>query len=183
MKLETLKKGFVYHIYNRGINGENIFSNDENKKYFLKLLNKYLVENVSIFAYCLMDNHFHLVIRVENDDAIVTQAFSNFFNAYAKAYNKLKSRTGSLFEKHFKRICIETEDYLRKLIIYVHLNPKHHFDLDFVDYRFCSYEAYLSSKETKISKNEILILFGDIENFKFVHNEKSNLLEEKYTLE
>lgn len=183
MKLETLKKGFVYHIYNRGINGENIFSNDENKKYFLKLLNKYLIDNVSIFSYCLMDNHFHLIIRIENDEAIVTQAFSNFFNAYAKAYNKLKNRTGSLFEKHFKRVCIEDEDYLKQLIIYVHLNPKHHFDMDFVNYRFSSYEAYLSQKETKISRNEILNLFGDIENFKFVHNEKKNLLEEKFTLE
>ena len=51
-----------------------------------------------------MDNHYHLVIRLNDDGKIVTQAFSNFFNSYAKAFNKENGRTGSLFEKHFKRI-------------------------------------------------------------------------------
>ena len=131
MKLEVLEKGCYYHIYNRGINSQNIFLSDENKIYFLKLLSKYLIKRIDIFAYCLMDNHFHLVLKVNEDEKLVTQAFSNFFNAYAKAFNKQNHRTGSLFEKHFKRIKLSDETYLRQLILYVHLNPKHHLDIPF----------------------------------------------------
>ncbi|WP_227658675.1 hypothetical protein [Flavobacterium haoranii] len=64
MKLEVLQKDKFYHIYNRGINGCNIFSSNENKSYFLKLVSKYLNHKISILAFCLMDNHFHLVIQV-----------------------------------------------------------------------------------------------------------------------
>ena len=110
MKLEILEKDKVYHIYNRGINGETIFNTDENKRYFLKLYLKYLECKVETFAYCLMDNHFHFVFQINNEKE-VTQALSNLFNAYAKAFNKQNNRTGSLFEKHFKRIKIENEEY------------------------------------------------------------------------
>lgn len=135
MKLQAIQKGYSYHIYNRGINGCLIFSGEENKIYFLKLLDKYLSLHVSIFAYCLMDNHFHLVLRIESEEKTALQAFSNLFNAYAKAFNKQHHRTGSLFEKHFKRICLEDENYLKQLIIYVHLNPKHHFNEDFKSFK------------------------------------------------
>jgi REP element-mobilizing transposase RayT len=183
MKLEVLEKDRYYHIYNRGINGINIFENDANKHYFLKQLAKYSGDKISIFAYCLMNNHFHLVIRLNVEEKEVTQAFSNLFNSYAKAFNKQTQRTGSLFEKHFKRIKLKDENYLKQLIIYVHLNPKHHFDLDFKDFKFSSYQAFLSDKETKIEQNEVLTLFGDLENFIFCHNQKNNLLNETYTFE
>jgi len=130
LKLEPIVKDYTYHIYNRGINGENIFGNGANKMYFLKLLGKYLGDGSSIYAYCLMDNHFHLLLRVDLDGELMTQSLSNLFNAYAKAFNKATGRTGSLFEKHFKRIRIDNENYLRQLIVYIHLNPKHHFDIE-----------------------------------------------------
>ena len=113
MKLEVLEKDNYYHIYNKGINGTNIFFNEENKKFFLKQMDKYLMNKISIFAYCLMDNHFHLIVRLCEEGEIVTQGFSNFFNSYVKAFNKQNNRTGSLFEKHFKRIRLDDEEYLR----------------------------------------------------------------------
>ena len=183
MKLEVLQKDSYYHIYNRGINGTNIFDNDTNKLYFLKQLAKYLGNKISVFAYCLMNNHFHIVIRLNSGEKEVTQAFSNLFNSYAKAYNKQSNRTGSLFEKHFKRIKLKDENYLKQLIIYVHLNPKHHFDLDFKSFKFSSYKAFLSGKESKIERNEVLNLFGDFENFIFCHNQKNEFLNETYTFE
>lgn len=183
MKLEVLEKDGFYHIFNRGINGSLIFENDENKSFFLKQLSKYLLCKISIFGYCLMDNHFHLIIRLNDEEKIVTQAFSNFFNSYAKAFNKDINRTGSLFEKHFKRIKLNDENYLKKLIIYVHLNPKHHLDLNFQEYKFSSYQACISDKETKIDREEVLGLFGGIENFIFCHSQKNDILTEKYAFE
>lgn len=136
-----------------------------------------------IYAYCLMDNHFHLLIIIKDDGEIVTQALSNLFNAYAKAFNKANNRTGSLFEKHFKRIRINDENYLRQLIVYIHLNPKHHFDVDFSNFKFSSYKAYLSDKETKLERVKVLELFGDRENFIFTHQQKNDLINEQLALE
>ncbi len=113
--MEILEKDCFYHIYNKGINGTNVFSTDENKGFFLKGLSKHLKEYISVYAYCLMDNHFHLIIKVNAEPEIVTQSFSNVFNSYAKAFNKQEERTGSLFEKHFKRIKLKDEIYLKNL--------------------------------------------------------------------
>ena len=183
MKLEVLEKDCYYHIYNRGIDGVTIFENDNNKIYFLNQLSRYSEDKISILAYCLMSNHFHLVVRLNTEEKEVTQLLSNFFNSYAKAFNKQKNRTGSLFEKHFKRIKLKDENYLKQLILYVHLNPTHHFNLDFKSYKFSSFQAFLSDKETKIVREEVLELFGDLENFLFCHNQKNNLLAETYTFE
>jgi REP element-mobilizing transposase RayT len=183
VKLEILEKDNYYHIYNRGINGASIFFNEENKNFFLKQLNKYLSDKISIFAYCLMGNHFHLVVKLNEDGQVVTQAFSNFFNSYAKSVNKQNDRTGSLFEKHFKRIRLDDEEYLKQLIIYAHLNPKHHLDLKFVEYKFLSYQSFLSQKETKLEREKVLNLFEGIENFIFCHNQKNDFLNIKHTFE
>ena len=182
MKLEVLEKDKVYHIYNRGINGEIIFNSDENKTYFLKLYSKYLENKVETFAYCLMDNHFHFIIRIINEKE-VTQALSNLFNAYAKAFNKQNNRTGSLFEKHFKRIQIENETYLTNLIQYVHLNPKHHLDQDYKRFLFSSYQSLLSDKPTKLIREEVIQLFDSKENFIYCHDFKNEILTEKQMLE
>ncbi len=173
MKLEKLEKDHCYHIYNRGINSGAIFKNDENKRYFLKLANKYFSGKIAILAYCLMDNHYHIAVRITTDEKRATQAFSNLFNAYAKAYNNRFKRTGSLFEKHFKRIRIKDETYLRNLIVYIHTNPENHgASNDFQDFTFSSYPDFLTERKTnplKIEKEEVVALFGDMENMTYVH--------------
>ncbi|MBD0779386.1 transposase, partial [Maribacter sp. ANRC-HE7] len=176
MNLEKLEKDRYYHIYNRGINGEAIFNNEENKRYFLELANKYLSEKVAVLAYCLLGNHYHLAIRTLSDEKSVTQAFSNLFNAYAKAFNKREGRTGSLFEKHFKRILINDENYLRNLIVYIHLNPQNHgVSKDFSTFGFSSYHLFITKEGKEILKvnhEETLALFEDVENMEYVHREK-----------
>jgi REP element-mobilizing transposase RayT len=183
MKLEILESDHFYHIYNRGINSENIFLSDDNKSYFLKLLSKYLNNNIEVFAYCLMDNHFHFFIKIVSDEKQVTQAFSNLFNAYAKAFNKQNNRTGSLFEKHFKRIKIQDENYLRNIIQYIHLNPKHHLNIDYKNYKFSSFQSIISDKETKLARTEVLNYFDTIDNFIFCHDFKNEILSEKFTFD
>ena len=183
MKLEVLETDSFYHIYNKGINGETIFYTNNNKAYFLKLVSKYLREKASVFAYCLMNNHFHFIIRVEAEQKEVTQSLSNLFNAYAKAFNKENNRTGSLFEKHFKRIRIESDEYLRNLIVYIHLNPTHHLGIDYKKFKYSSYLAILSNKKTEIKRNEVLELFETKNNFIYLHKHIKEIKDKKVILE
>ena len=178
MKLEKLEKDHYYHIFNRGINSSIIFQNEDNMAYFLSLIDKHLIEKVNILAYCLMNNHFHLIVKIIEEESLVSQAFSNLLNAYAKAFNKQQNRTGSLFEKHFRRKRLVDESYLINSIIYVHNNPvNHNLVKSPGDYLFSSYNNYLS-KDNSISisdENEILRLFDSIDNFEVVHKQKNNL--------
>ena len=105
MKLEVLGKDRVYHIYNRGINSEVIFNSDENKRYFLKLYSKHLENKAETFAYCLMDNHFHFIIRIVNENEII-QGLSNLFNKSAVeigahklnvSFSPTSTKIGSMF--------------------------------------------------------------------------------------
>ena len=187
MKLEPLESSFYYHFYNRGNNKENIFIEEDNYSYFLKLLVKYLLPIANIYSFCLLPNHFHLIIRIKEDTFLpekikkgktaIHQPFSNLFNAYTKAFNKKYNRTGSLFQKHPKRILIKNEIYLRNLIIYVNTNPTHHKVANFSEYKFSSYQALISSKPTLLNRNEVIKLFENLENFKYVHKSKKKHLD------
>jgi len=169
MKLEPLESSYYYHLYNRGNNKENIFIEDANYLYFLKLVKKYILPIADIYSYCLLPNHFHFILRIkENSDLPLDfvngkkklhQPFSNLFNAYTKAINKKYNRTGSLFQKHPKRILIKDEVYLRNLIIYVNTNPSHHAIADSSIYKFSSYQALISNKQTNIAKKKRCFVF------------------------
>ncbi len=171
--METLAKDNYYHIFNRGLNGCKIFNSDENKRYFLQLINRYISTKANINAFCLLDNHFHLLIEVKSSSAEITQAFSNLFNAYAEAFNKQNNRTGSLFEKHFKRKKIDSDDYLKTVVCYIHLNPISNWE----DYTFSSYSYYIRNKSPEtfsLSKTYILNLFENTSNLKSAHYQYSN---------
>ncbi|MCF6294927.1 MAG: transposase [Flavobacteriaceae bacterium] len=68
MKFEKIETGYYYHIFNRGVNSKAIFKSDENKRYSLKLISKYPDSMVSVYAYCLMDNHFHLTLQINEKE-------------------------------------------------------------------------------------------------------------------
>ncbi len=186
MNLELLESSYYYHFYNRGNNKENIFIEEDNYHYFLKLVKKYLLPIADIYSYCLLPNHFHLLLKIKEDELLpeqirkgktaIHQPFSNLFNSYTKAFNKKYTRTGSLFQKHPKRIQIKDEEYLRNLIIYINTNPSYHDIADFSEYKFSSYQALISTKSTLLKRDEVIELFDDIENLKYVHqNKKINL--------
>ena len=174
MKLEILEKDKYYHIYNRGINGETIFKTDENMRYFLKLVEKYLTQNITILSYCLIPNHYHFLLRIDCEPEIATQAFSNLFNAYAKAFNKQQDRTGSLFEKHFRRKNIDSEEYLKNIIFYIHKNPQNHKLIsDFSKYEFSSYLGILKKTSNITSIQDVISLFNDVDNFTYCHKKRN----------
>jgi len=182
--MEILKKDNYYHVYNRGINSQVIFKDENNMNYFLKLVTKYLSPKANVLAYCLLNNHFHFAIEVTSEIKEINQAFSNLFNAYTKAFNKQNSRTGALFERPFKRKQIKDEDYLKQLILYIHKNPENHNLVeDFQTYEFSSFNSFISKDETLIStkKSYIIELFEDLNNFMATHNnDTSNKLNMEY---
>ena len=186
MKLDILEPGVVYHFFNRGNNREDLFKEDKNYHYFLSLMEKYLLPISEIYAYCLMRNHFHIVVRINDADALEPKyqqkpflPFSNMFNAYVKAMNKMYNRTGSLFETHPRRIRVDTDNYLLQLVAYIHLNPsKHGFTDDYKNYKYSSYKAYFDNKSTKISTDYVMSLFGDKDNFEYWHDLKKLRLDD-----
>ena len=116
----------------------------------------------------------------------IIQSFSNFFNCYAKSINKQENRHGSLFEKHFKRKIIDKEDYLSRIIFYIHLNPVyHHLCQSFENYPWSSYTKILNNRQSKLKKKEVLEFFGGKENYIYFHNKiKRNFKEiDKYIIE
>jgi REP element-mobilizing transposase RayT len=99
-----------------------------------------------------------------------SQAFSNFFNAYTKSINKLYGRTGSLFEKPFRRIEITSANYCMAVVRYIHLNPqKHGFVEDFRDWPYSSYHALMSDRPTPLQRAQVLEWFNGRLTFDEVH--------------
>lgn len=180
-----LEPGHYYHIYNRGNNRENIFIEERNYRYFMQLYQKYILPICDTFAYCLMRNHFHILVRVkeienqtsevlktsEVSSKAITQQFSNFFNSYAKAINTTYKRTGSLFQNRFGRIEVDSDRYFAQLIHYIHFNPqKHGFVEDFRQYPYSSYQAIVSEKPTRLCRAEVLNWFQGKDNFVKIHD-------------
>ena len=110
--------------------------------------------------------------KFKKENQAFTNHFLNFFNAYTKAFNKKYERTGSLFQEHLKRIKIENEDYLRNLIIYVNTNPTHHSMANYIDYEYSSCKGLISGLPTLLKREEVLNLFEDVDNFKYVLRHK-----------
>ncbi|KPH11236.1 transposase [Chryseobacterium sp. ERMR1:04] len=188
---ESFEYGHVYHIYTHANGKDLIFREDENYKYFLSKLLKYIIPIAEIYAYCLMPNHFHLLIRFKDSDQVsnedehkyLMRQFSNLLNGYAKAYNKKYNRKGSLFLDFLKRKRVDDEKYLIKLLHYIHNNPVNHgFVEDINDWKYSSYHSYINlAKESKIEREEMMQYFDTIKDFVEYH--KSNVEYDFLTIE
>jgi len=182
---------YMYHIYTHANGRDLIFREDENFKYFLSKLLKYIIPIAEIYAYCLMPNHFHLLIRFkdsdqmsnENEHKYLMRQFSNLLNGYAKAYNKKYNRKGSLFLDFLKRKRVDNEKYLIKLLHYIHNNPINHgFVENINDWKYSSYHSYINlAKESKIERKEMMQYFDTIKDFVEYH--KSNVEYDFLTIE
>jgi REP element-mobilizing transposase RayT len=178
MKIEKIEPGSTYHIYNRGNNSQDVFFKERNYRFFINQISEYLPSIAYIYAYCLMRNHYHLVLRIkdkveipERHQSNPSQVISNMLNSYVKVINLTRERTGSLFEKTFERKRITTEDYLRKAILYVHRNPaKHKVTPNFLEYPFSSVGHYKRGSSYCINTGFVFDLFGGEENFWYMHN-------------
>lgn len=178
-----LQPGNFYHIYNRGINGCPVFRENDNYGYFLSLYDKYISPVAETYAWVLMGNHFHFLLRIQPDpegfenlqgpaiEKKISHHFSNLFNAYSKAFNKRYQRTGSLFEHTFRRKLVDNTDYLKRTILYIHNNPvRHGFCSHPAEYPWSSYLSIISLKPTKLRRDTVLGWFTNEATFKTLHS-------------
>jgi putative transposase len=139
-----LQANHYYHVYNRGHNRNPIFFERDNYLYFLRQLRKYLIEQqtADIVAYCLMPNHYHLLLYLKVD--YFSQVMQKLSLSYTKAINRRYKRVGGLFQGRFQAIAVDKDEYLLQLTRYIHLNPvKASLVNQAQDWEFSSYQEYL----------------------------------------
>jgi putative transposase len=127
MRKIILASGNYYHIYSRGVDRREIYSSNYHRKLFLELMRKYEVGtsgevDVRVHVYCLMDNHFHLLVEQISDGG-VSRYMHRLLGIYVRLFNKDLGRTGRLFESEYKFVPIEGDGQFGQLIRYIHFNP------------------------------------------------------------
>lgn len=181
-----------YHIFNHANGDENLFREQKNYVFFLEKHRHHIDPIADTLAWCLMPNHFHLLIKVKDEEEIfsafpkfrtlekhdnkinfLSKQFANFFSSYTQSFNKVYGRRGSLFLKNFKRKEIRDENHLRMIVFYIHLNPVHHgFTEALEQWKWTSY------KDFPIEQPEILrLLFDNKANYKLTHLNRQNHFE------
>lgn len=174
LKYKESAQGTFYHLYNRGNQKRNIFLEEEDYKHYLQRMVKAGRENdYTIIAYCLMPNHMHLIVR-QNKETPPARLVSSIHMSYAMMFNKKYKMAGHLFQNRFKQKIIDSDDYLRNLIIYVHLNPVKAGICTFPkEYKWSSYLEYAWSGKADHSRSicgqDVVEMYGirerDFEKF------------------
>ena len=182
-----------YHVFNHAVGRESLFIEERNYGYFLARWFKYIAPVADTLAYCLMPNHFHFLIFLRSDFTTTTNPkgfqnlsgltdldkYSNYIshclgnaqNAYTKAYNKTYKRRGSLFCQSVHRRQVADEDYLRKLIPYIHCNPvAHGFTRNAAGWEQSSFQDYLNGDSSQVDIGTGLLFYSDREHFDAMHS-------------
>jgi len=156
--------GAIYHITSRGNAQSRIFDNDADRYHFLTILEQACKRyQWSVYAYCLMDNHYHLL--VETHESSLSKGMRHINGVYTQWYNHTRKirRYGHLFQGRFKAILVDRDSYLLELCRYVVLNPVRAKMLtDLLDYPWCSYRATVGYYEAGewLNTDWVLSQFG-----------------------
>lgn len=193
LRKTILAIGQIYHVFNRGVDKRAIFLNNYEYHRFFDLIRYYQQERplrfsyftkkerelllnkkegnslVEIFCYCLMPNHFHLLLKQKAEGGI-TQFMRRVSDSYGRYFNLLHQRIGPLFQGNFKAVMIEDNDQLLHISRYIHLNPLTSNLVKNLDgYPWSSYSEFLSKTPSFCSKNVILQQFRSPKQYqKFV---------------
>ncbi len=187
--------GQYYHLYNRGLSKQNIFRTTRDYSHFIQTFFYYQIQNpkpkfslyrksslfkidpskkiVDIICYCLMPNHFHLLVKQVQENGI-SEFMRKFSHSYTKYWNIKNNHQGPLLQAMFKAVLVETDEQLLHLSRYIHLNPLVSSVIqDLNMYPWSSYLSYLDPDNTQhIAKNEILEFFNSAKDYeKFVLNQ------------
>ena len=199
----VLARGEIYHVFNRGVERRDIFTDKREYRHVIDLIDYYRFSDVpmrfsqfqllskadrvtvfskirqrklvrvEVLAYCLMPNHFHFILKQVSDTGI-SDFVSNVCNSHSRYFNTKHSRVGPLFQGPFKAVRVETEEQLRHLSRYVHLNPVSAFVIDerlLDSYPWSSLSEYLTSQARIINPEPIMSVFKTTERYReFVHD-------------
>jgi putative transposase len=164
-----LVAGNTYHVYNRGNNRQKIFVERDNYLFFLRRVRQYLRGEpetsevlktldvwVDIVAYCLMPNHFHLLVCPQ--DGELSRRMQRLGISYTKAMNKRYNRSGALFEGQFQAVHVDRDEYLVHLSRYIHLNP---VEAGLCgrpeDWEFSSYRDYAGLRQGTLPRSDMVL--------------------------
>ena len=183
----------IYHVLSRAVGDELLFREEENYRFFLQRYIKYISPIADTFAFTLMPNHFHFIIRIKNETVIqahykekkpnkecktesipdfIMEQFSNFLNSYTKSLNKRYARKGALFMDYLRRVEVKTDLQFGATIFYIHKNPVHHgYVKTIADWHWSSFKIFLSISPTMLCRNEVLNWFGGKEQFIYYHEQ------------
>jgi REP element-mobilizing transposase RayT len=192
-----LEPGQMYHIWTHANGDDNLFRSNENYPFFLERYSHYIPPIADTFAYCLMPNHLHLMVRIKGEvevleylrtkgsnpdptlqgfktlggfSRVISHRFSHLFNSYTQSFNKYYGRKGSLFIPNFKRKKIHSDSYFATLIAYIHYNPVHHgFTKHPAEWPHSSWHAYVQQRKTRIRREEAIEWFGSRQEFFRAH--------------
>lgn len=175
-----------YHLYNRGVEKRNIFLDDQDYTVFLHLLKYYLSPpdpnnehplanlpltgfnpvrlrpmqtlfgKIDLLSYCLMSNHYHLLVKQITRDGI-TQLTRKISTTYSMYFNHRYERVGHLFQGIFRAVLIQEDPYLLHLSRYIHLNPNEVTGFNPVTYPYSSYQYYLGLKNAPWVKPQFIL--------------------------
>jgi REP element-mobilizing transposase RayT len=155
--------GSDYHIYNRGNHREPVFRDNEDRRYFLSKLDEYCArDNIVLLAYCLMDNHFHLLVR-QQGAVTVEHMMRSLKASFVIRTNKKYGLVGHLFQGRYQSKFIKNENHLAVASRYIHRNPAAFTDMR--TYRWSSYRNYLGSRAGLANTGPVLSLFDSKDSY------------------
>jgi REP element-mobilizing transposase RayT len=161
-----IRVGECYHIYNRGANRQAIFFEPDSYSHFIRKLRQFVTHPTethasrdaaaTVLAYCLMPNHYHLLVRVLSSE--FSEAMRSFGQAHTQAINRRFDRSGTLFEGRFQAIHVDRDAYLMHLSRYIHLNPVEAGLVELPEgWEYSSYRDYVGLREGTLPEIEPIL--------------------------
>lgn len=152
-------EGALYHVMVRGNNGEKVFESGKEKQEYINIIKEYKKKyRFKIYAYCMMDNHAHLLIEVEKIP--LSKIMQGIQQVFTQRYNKRYNRTGHIFQQRYKSILCQKDAYLFALIKYIHFNPVRAKITEIVDYKWSSHNEYIKYEYNLTDIEFILSMFS-----------------------
>ena len=186
---------YFYHVFNHARGSDKLFESDWDYNNFLSLVKKYVLPVAEIYAYCLMPNHFHFLVKnriidipaafqKKDENSYFSHQWGNVQNTFSKKKNYRSGKRGGLFCQSINRNQIGSEEYLQMCIAYVHNNPvKHGFAHSPEEWEYSSYKAIISHRKTEIERDKVIEWFDTKSNFIAYHRSNADeIFAEKYKL-
>jgi REP element-mobilizing transposase RayT len=179
-----------YHVMNRGRRRENIFEDDGDYRLFLEVLKDTAkMWNLKVSAYCLMSNHYHLL--VQTPDGNLSRCMRHLNGVYTQRYNRKHGLDGQLFRGRYKSVLVEEDHYLLELLRYIHRNPVAAGMVEgLADYDWSSHQGYLSGKQgwNWLHRDPLIKMFSSnrrkacVEYLAFVEQQDSEEIQHLFSL-